>query len=192
MRKVLISFLICVGVAISGNGQTDSDLTRRIDSMMLITVQGDVEKMLDFTYPGLFTLAPREEVREAMVGTFETAELKTTIDSAARIKLHPVFEHDGGSYTLFTHSLVMRMVFKAPIDAAAQKNMVESVKAGYPGGSLRFDAASNALIISTISSVVGIKDAISPEWTFLTYSDGSDLLTALLDEELLTKLKEYK
>ena len=68
MKTVLI--IICfVALSFTGKAQykkDSTDMSTRLETFMQYNRLMDIDKVLDYTYPKLFTIAPREQVKEAM------------------------------------------------------------------------------------------------------------------------------
>ena len=118
MLKAIFLLLFPLFWCFSGNAQEDPQLKVRVTAMLKVTESKDLEKMLDYTYPKLFTLAPREQIAEAMKNSFETDEFVSTFDSVKIKTIFPVFNSGNGQYAKITHTILMRMEFKEEIDSA--------------------------------------------------------------------------
>ena len=72
-------------LAIIGNAKQDTSLVNRVNAMLTFTQVKDLEKVMDYTYPKLFTIVPRETLIAAMKNAFETDEFIIELDS---VKVH--------------------------------------------------------------------------------------------------------
>jgi hypothetical protein len=192
MRKT--AFLLCLSLILSvaGKAQQDARLLARLDSMMLVTQEMNLEKILDYTYPKLFTIATREQMADAMKSSFETEDFKTTLDSLKIGKVHPVFSTKEGKYAKISHTMLMRMHFTETIEEEQSKAVIPAMEKEFGIGKVRFDKEKNTIIISLNSEMVAIQDEYAAEWCFVNYNEEDSLVNLLFSKEVIEKLKEYK
>lgn len=191
LKKLFLPFFLLM-LSVSTRAQQDASLKVRLDSMMLVTKASDIDKILDYTYPKLFTIATREQLAEAMSAAFETEEYSSSLDSVEVIKIYPVFNLGAGQYAKIKHSMLMRMKFRDPIDDEQAAQALTEMEASFGKGNLRFDKPANTFVISIISAMLAIKDEFSSEWSFVNYSGDDQMVKLLFSKELIEKLQEYK
>jgi len=109
-RFVLVLFL--TGLLLSGYAQTDSSLQVRLDHFFQLNHLKDIDRVLDYTYPKLFTIVPREQMREVMKSTFDNDEMTVTMDSLKLVKTYPRLNTEEGSFVQMEYTMIMRMQFK--------------------------------------------------------------------------------
>jgi hypothetical protein len=194
MRKLLTSALFYFFMATVGIGQTDQRLMERLDSVLMATQKSDFNAVLDFTYPKLFTIVPRSEMLKALKDAFETEEFSTTVDSLKLTKVYPVFVIAGASFTKVQHSMLMLMKFKEPLDSAASELMLQAMGTQFGEKNVRFDKGANTIRVFMLSDLVAVKDAHSPEWSFVNFDPDEDspIASLLFSAEVLEKLKAIK
>lgn len=189
----LTSLLFVVGLV--AYGQQDTALVNRINQMLTLTQKKDLEKIMDYTYPKLFKIAPRELMIATLKETYDTEEFFIEIDSLRIITIFPVFVVSDTSYVKVRHTMLMRMKYKQALDTNDMegKNMLVSILGQkYGEGNVRFDAAANSLNIFMKPDMVGIKDKTSNTWTFANLDDDNPaLLEMLFSQAVRDKLKQY-
>lgn len=189
----LTSLLFVVGLV--AYGQQDTALVNRINQMLTLTQKKDLEKIMDYTYPKLFKIAPRELMISSLKETYDTEEFFIEIDSLRIITIFPVFVVSDTSYVKVRHTMLMRMKYKQALDTNDMegKNMLVSILGQkYGEGNVRFDAAANSLNIFMKPDMVGIKDKTSNTWTFANLDDDNPaLLEMLFSQAVRDKLKQY-
>jgi hypothetical protein len=192
--------ILCLGVlflafGFAASSQQDTTLLRRVNEMLKLTQKKDLEKIMDYTYPKLFEIAPREFMIETMKKVYETDEYFVEVDSVHVIKIFPVFVINDTSYVKVKHSMLMRMKFKQPLDTSDMESknfMVLVLEQKYGDGNVRFDAVANSLNIFIKPEMVGIKDKTSNTWTFANLNaDNPAILVMLFSKAVRDKLKEY-
>ena len=194
MKSILLwlSFLV---VGIIGNAQQDTSLVNRVTEMLKLTQLKDLEKVMDYTYPKLFTIAPREALITVMKNAYETDEFTIELDSVKILTIFPVFVITDTSYVKIKHTMLMKMKYKEPYDTAdkdSKELVVSLMEQKFGKGSVRFDPVANSLNIFMTPDMVGIKTKTS-KWTFANLNeDNPEMLNMLFSKKVLDKLKEFK
>jgi len=194
MKSIFLSLLFLV-FGIIGKAQQDTSLVNRVNQMLNLTQVKDLEKVMDFTYPKLFTIAPRKALIEVMKNTYETDEYIIELDSVNVVTIFPVFKINDTSYAKVKHTMLMKMKYKEPYDTADKESkdlMVSLMQQKFGEGNVRFDPIANSLNIFMVPDMVGIKTK-SSNWTFANLNeDNPAMLNMLFSKQVLNKLKEFK
>ena len=189
----LLVFFTVLGIA--GRAQQDTALINRVNQMLAVTQKKDLEKIMDYTYPKLFKIAPRELMIATMKESYDSEEFSIELDSIKIITVFPVFVVADTSYVKVRHTMLMKMKYKQALDTSdmESKNMLVNIlEQKYGTGNVRFDAIANSLNISMKPNIVGIKDKSSNTWTFANLDeDNPALLEMLFSKAVRDKLKEY-
>lgn len=195
MKALILAGLLLFFGSIA-HTQEDTALVNRINEMLKITQKKDLEKIMDYTYPKLFDIAPRELMISTLQETYENDEFIIDLDSVSIITIFPIFNINDTSYVKIVHSMLMKMKYKEPLDTSdmESKSMLVSIlEPKYGAGNVHFDSAANSLNIFMKPDMLGIKDKTSNTWTFITLNDDNPfLLEMLFSEAVRSKLKEYK
>jgi len=139
MKKLILAFAVVAFCACGsskkktegGTATTGTSLEQRVAEYMKLNEEMNIDKIMDYVYPGVFTIAPRADLVKAMKEGFESEEVKIEIESMKVDKMHPVFEMDNGSYAMIDYSLVMHMSARAATDstAGADESANEQIRA---------------------------------------------------------------
>ena len=196
MKKCLVSVLIGLFVVAGASGQSDKRLVERLDCMLVLTQVSDFDRILDFTYPKLFTIVPREAMLKALRESLDGDEFTTAFDSIRTVRVFPVFTVGNGSYAKITHTMQMIMSFKEALDTAdiVGRSMLTMIKDDYGESNVYFDQSKNTIRVSMLSDLVAVKDEHAPEWSFVNYDDKEDteLARMLFSDEVLKKLRTFQ
>jgi hypothetical protein len=93
MKKNLLILVAFISLQIFG--QKKEDIGPDVSKMIIATTKLDFDGVIDYTYPGLFDLAPKEMLVDLMKETFSNdmmsisfieTEIKTTISDVVHIK----------------------------------------------------------------------------------------------------------
>ena len=193
--KQIFLWLPLLFLGIAANAQQDTSLVKRVNEMLKLTQLKDIEKIMDYTYPKLFTIAPRETLITVMKNAYETDEFLIELDSVKVVTIFPVFVMNDTSYVKVKHTMLMKMKYKEPYDTAdkdSREFMVSLMEQKFGKGKVRFDPVTNSLNIFMVPEMVGIKYKAS-KWTFANLNeDNPEMLNMLFSKKVLDKLKEFK
>ena len=191
MRKIIL-FLFFVFVAMSGEGQQDTSLINRLRSVLNFTKLKQLDKVMDYTYPKVFTVVSREQLGEIMKSMYETDEFSTDLDSVNIDTIFTIVKINDARYAIARHSMLMKMKYKDPVDSKDIDLLVQGVEQQYGEGQVRFDKKANSLNISMVSYMIAVKDELSPKWTFMNFDlTNPGFVELILGKEVMAKLKEY-
>jgi hypothetical protein len=196
MPKVLLT-AISFFVIISTFSQTDSELKNRLKLFMEANNALNFERIMDYTYPKLFTIVTREQMIEVMNNTFNNDEIKISMDSLKVDSVYKEFKLQANSYAKIKYSMKLVMKFKEDTTATEnEKNkMNESMLAAMQGQFGKANVITDSagcLHIKVVTNMVAIKDEYAKEWCFVNLKEGDPLTKELLTDELLDKLATYK
>ncbi len=192
MKRTIVLLFVSLIVNIHGYAQENAKLMERLEAMLKVTQLQDLEKIMDYTYPKLFTIATREQLVEALKSSFESDDFSCSFDSVKVNKIFPVFSIQQGQYTKIKHTMLMRMKFKTYEDSTLENMMLPLMKAQFGDTYVRLDKGTKTLVILMDSELVAIKDEFAKEWGFVNYDDEDSLVKLLFSKEVIEKLKEYK
>ena len=189
--------LVAVSFMVSGSlySQPDTSLASRLNAMLKFTQTKDIEKVMDYTYPKLFTIAPKEMLLQTMQDTYETDEYIIELDSIAVQTIYPVFNINDTSYVKVKHTMLMKMKYKEPYDTANKESnefLINLMEEKFGKGNVRFDVKANSLNIFMVPDIVGVKpkDGL---WTFANLDeDNPAMVNMLFSKQVQNKLKEFK
>ncbi len=192
MRRLPLLFLFCLFFS-TGNAQAGTALQPRLDSFLKLTTLLDIERILDFTYPKLFTIVPREQMAELMKNTFDNGELKVVLDSLKQGKIYPPLTTEEGSFVKVDYSMIMRMHFTDMDDDSTDYSekagfIVGVLENKYGTGNALLDPLENRIDIRVHTALLAVRDSYSPQWTFLNFDKNEPMTSLLLSQELIDKL----
>jgi len=199
MKK--ISILLCLlFVQFVLLGQKDSALERRLAEFMQVNDEMDLNKVLDYTYPKLYTVVPRDQMLEVLQNTFENENMSIRLDSLHINTIYPVFKVENGSYAKVIYSMNMIMAFKTnnkdSLTPEKKKErddfMISSLSEQYGAGNVSIDPVSGDLKIKMISPMVAVKDEYAKQWSFVNFKENDPLTNRLFSKEILKQLATYK
>ncbi|MBA2499257.1 MAG: hypothetical protein H0V30_05975 [Chitinophagaceae bacterium] len=173
----------------------DAALNARLNSFIKANDAMDLDKILDFTYPKIFTLAPREKLKEALNESFNGEDVTVKMDSLQILKIFPVFTVEDGTFAKIKYSFVMFMTFKEAEDQETRQEenefMLSLMGETYGKNNVSYDPVSKAIRIKVNSEMAAIKDKYAKEWCFMDMVNNKAMNEKMLDKTILDKLATY-
>lgn len=194
MLKKLLSILLLLSV-LTGNAQVDTSLMARLGRFLVFSEKLDIDAALDLTYPRLFTIVSREDMKKELLGMQEMEEVKVRLDSLRLDTIFPVFQFEKGSYAkvMYTMNMHMQMLGDAATEDESEiAQMIEIFESQYGKGNVSYNKEKKEFTLKSRSAMIAIRDEISPEWTFLNFETDSPLTGILFGDKLVEKLALYK
>ncbi len=195
IMKRFVLVLTLTGLLLNGYAQTDSSLQVRLDHFFQLNHLKEIDRVLDYTYPKLFTIVPREQMKEVMKSTFENDELTVSMDSLKLIKTWPMLITKEGSFVQMEYTMIMRMQFKDmnSIDKPEEMATITSLLTlKYGEGNARYDSMQKQIVIFVKSPLLAIRDQLSPQWTFINFKKEDMITPMLLSKDILDKLSSQQ
>jgi hypothetical protein len=192
MRTVF--FLLCFFTfSAKGKSQYAKDSTEMISRLEIFIKNNrlmDFDKVLDYTYPKLFSIAPREQIKEAMENAFNNEELGISLDSIKIVRIYPVFAISQNRYAKLTYSMMINMQPKGE-DSTDINMMLELMQTQYGEENVTVDKTGNGINIFQEVDMAAIKDELSPEWTFVNLKKEDPLMEMLFEKDLIARFYSY-
>ncbi len=193
MKKTLL-LLTFLTVSLFSFSQ-DAALTARLNSFIKANDDMDLDLILDFTYPKVFTIAPREKLKEALEEGFNSEDVKVTLDSMQILKVFPAFTIGEGTFAKVKYSFNMFMTFKESENKENQQEenefMLSMMSETYGKDNVSFDPVLKAIKIKVNSEMAAIKDEHTKEWCFMDLINNKAMNEIMLDKTILDKLATY-
>lgn len=164
MKKILLCFLTLIaGAAFAQDTKT---IKTDFESIVTYTHQQNMDKVIDMTYPELFKLMPKEQMKATAKGMLNGMGVKTIFeDVPLMLKLSPVKQLTNAAVCMGSYEQSMVMEFKDP----AMVNMM--VKASSAGSKVE-KLAPNKIRMKGTQYLLAIKDShTNNTWKYLRYDD---------------------
>ena len=190
MRKmIIIIFLLVTAGQVTAQADKDSaELVKRLDIFMQYNNQMDFDKVMDYVYPKVFTIAPRKEVQASMEEAFSNEELGIKMDSLKIERVYPLFSEGKNKYARVTYSMLILMTPKTDDDDSTGINSFLDIMQGqYGKENVRLDITGKTILISQKVDMAAIRDDLSPEWTFLNIVREDPTMEMLLSKNLIER-----
>jgi hypothetical protein len=198
MKKIQ-TVLLALGFFLCGQAQQDTALHTRLAAFMQVNEAMDMEKVMDYTYPKLFTLVPREQMIEVMHATFENEEMTIKLDSLKIDSIYPEFTLPEGRFAKVTYSMKMIMQMKKAADDTLtaeefderNEEVASYMRMQYGEDKVYYNKETNSVVLYIQSPMLAIKDEHSPQWTFINLKDEDPMMDMLLSKDVQKALTNY-
>lgn len=169
--------------------QTIEPLKAEVERIYQATVVLDYDTILDVTYPKLFDLVSKAQMKEVLKATFKG-------DEGIKVKLLPIqpeftfgeiFKIDNQYFCLVNHNLSMQLIMDEKIEDVEM--MISIFKSMMETDKVTFDQSANTFTIHKRSTMIGIYDQFTNNtWKFLNKDKSNVLANKLLSEKVIKTL----
>lgn len=191
MKKIILSFIILF-TTVAGFCQDLQSLEIETNKMHKATAKMNFDEILDFSYPKLYDILSREQMKEVLEMTFTNEQFDISFLSIApEFNYAPIKKIEKKSLSVIKYNLGMAMRFNEPVDDETANVMIESLQAqGESYADVKFDKEKNTFYIKGISTMIAIADEVTEnKWKFITYDKNKrQIAEMLLSDSILNKL----
>jgi hypothetical protein len=159
-----------------------SPLVDRLAQYARLTMNWEVDSLLDLTDPQLFEIVPREAVRNQLAGLSSDENLgvkfgEFTIDEIGEI----VYYHDEAYSPIKCHQKIVFTLlsdkYKAP---EFRQRMLRMLQKRHGSGSVRYNEAAQIISVVAEKSLFAIRRDKAATWYFIEYRPENAALLDLL------------
>jgi hypothetical protein len=189
---LIVFFISFTTIGVSAQSE-DNALNSRLNEYMKYTRDLNFEKLMDYIYPKLFKMAPREAMVDAMKSSFENETMKITLDSLEIGNVSAPFVHEGIIYREISYSMVMDLRF---LDTSNldDPDFVNLMKTNFSemveGAQVTFERNKNNFHIRGKNSMLGVKEK-NVEWTFIGTEKNKIMAEFLFPKEVIKKFNLF-
>ncbi|MEM6722405.1 MAG: leucine-rich repeat domain-containing protein [Bacteroidota bacterium] len=193
----LCTFVRFSAVAQDYNPEQQAILSGFENFMQAVSDQ-QFDQVLDRTYPGIFDVAPREFMLEAMEQTFADTTLSIRISDNNIQGISEILSLDKGDYALINYSFKMTMQFldaeTKSLDKADEYHPVrityDILRTQYDPEGVSLNMDELMIELETINRAYAIKETDFDNWTYLEDKpEMAGVMNQLLPEAMLDHFK---
>ena len=191
MKKQIIFLLACILFTTISFSQDLNALKAEIQKTYDATIALNYDKILDYTYPKLYKLVPRDKMKEALIATFNgTDEMKVKI-----LAVDPNFNYgeiktiDDQKICLVKHNLSMEITLNETLEEEDVEMMIDLLKSNMETEDITFDKKKTTFKINKIATMIAISDELTKnQWRFLNKDKENKLMAMLLNKKVVKEL----
>ena len=167
MKKIL--FLLLFSFSLSAYSQSaDAALNKRLAEYMSFSKEVNIDRLMDYMYPRLFELAPKEQLKEALEKAYHNKDIEIKLDSLAMGQVLPISKFSKGSFTKFSYTVKMRMKLLTEEMEKSTDMILQSFKTSFGEENVSYDEATKFFWVYQTKNAIAIKDNYSKNiWTML-------------------------
>ncbi|MBL7832668.1 MAG: hypothetical protein JNK18_01875 [Cyclobacteriaceae bacterium] len=192
MKKIVWMFLVVI--VANANGQDAKKITEDYNAYSKLLSEKNFEKAFDYLNPGIFDIAPKEQLLEVMNQTLNNPAIALEVSMPEVSEFSDVKKIGETYYVKFKSFNVIKMKFTglftpdktpAEIQATTQK-MKESFDAKFGANNVSYDEQTQFFQIKATKPVIA-SSADQKSWKFITIDDDSQkpMLSQFIPAELL-------
>ena len=201
MMKALLIFLLTSLITNTGFGQMNKDEIKLTFEKYFESVeQKENEKTLEYIYPKLFEIYPKNKMLDAMNKKKADTTTDITISNDSIINISETFELEGIKYALIKYSFKMTMKFsetKNETESSENEDFnkaelsYELLKEVYGEKNTIYNKENSTIYINVSNEMFAIKNPSYNDWKFLENKENmKPILEKLLPKKILKKWQE--
>jgi len=192
MRTSLLIFALTTMIIIGTNGQSDIEVKTTFHDYFTTVMQQENEKTLDYIYPKLFDLIPKDRMLEMMNKTKADTTTRVSLVSPSVTRISEVTKVGGTDYVLIQYTFQMTMTFTLAKNEDGEEETepfdftAEVLKEKYGKKNVTEDRENNTLKANVSNEMFAIRDPAYTGWKFLEKKENMQpILSKLLPKEVL-------
>ena len=181
---LLISLLSIIGFA-----QDLATLKSESQKMYDAAITLDFEKMMDFTYPKVFEIAPKDQMVEMMYSTFENDQMSIKLEQIdPKFSFGEIKKIDKHVFCQFSHDNKMKLTFKNDI-SGSEEMIVDMLKENTGATDVTYDEKTKSFYATLRVNVLAVADELTKNnWKFITLEKEKAMLSMLFSEDIIKQL----
>ena len=203
IKKLMLRYLTCIFLFfVVSNYAQESDENEKIKinaiakKMFVDMNNRDFDAIIDMTYPKVFNIASKEQMKTVIKSTFEGNE-ELTIGVPKTIpdyKISEIYNNEKESlkFAFVSYNMRMKMTFhKQEFDDESKKMMITYMKS--KGMDVKFISKNSIDVLMQDRIIIIIKDKLTKnKWTMINYDSDSPLFYQMIPSGLIEEAKKYK
>ncbi len=194
MKKFLLTLLVAVTVLASAAQVKDSDpqLIQRLNKYMQLSKDLKFDQLMDYTYPALFKIAPKEAILQSFEQAYNNEEMQIVIDSIAIQSIGPDFRQQEARFKKIDYFMSIRLRYKDTAllaDADFKNRMLKGLEGGFPGKTINYNDKDHSFAVAGTEMMFAIKEAPVAAWMFIGYNKNPELIKALFPQAVIDHFK---
>ncbi len=187
MKKTITLLILFIGFY--NYAQNIESLKTNAEKIYECTIKQDFNCILDFSYPKLFTIAPRETMLKFLENSFGgNPDFKIKM-----ITVEPNFQFgeikkvENKTFCVIKHNNAMSMTFTEKIETPEM--YISLFKESMKANDVTFDEKTNSINIKLISTMVAVADdTTNNEWRFLNDDKSGKIFTMIFNDNIKKEL----
>lgn len=122
------------------------------------TINSDVTKLIDFVYPKVFTIVPKEKMTQVLTAAYATGRVPK-VKNVKHIHIEPTQKYDAGIFSIITSTMTTELKSPRPENPDFEAYMLEMLKKELVNqGSVVFDKSNHIYTVNHTDKTVAINE----------------------------------
>ncbi|MFN3754192.1 hypothetical protein [Flavobacterium sp.] len=189
--KLKLTLIVALLLAQFTLAQDLASLKESTQKIYLATTTLDYDAILDSTYPKVFEILPKAQMKEILIETFngnEQMKIKL-LNIAPNFEYGEIIKIGDQNFCLIDHNLEMELTLTEKIEGEEIEMMVDLLKAAMETERVTFSKEANSFTVKKKSTMIGISDAATKnQWKFINKDKENVLVNKLFSNKVVTAL----
>lgn len=168
-----------------------TSLKQEANKIYTATATLDYDIIMDYTYPKIYEIISREQMKELLIQTFNGNEqMKIKIlNVAPNFNYGVIKKIDDQNFCLVDHNLEMDLTLTEKIEGEEVEMMTELMKSAMECESVTFNQQTNTFNIKKRATMIAIADAATNnQWRFINKDKENALVSKLFSKKVIKAL----
>ncbi|MBU1668681.1 hypothetical protein KKC13_09690 [bacterium] len=139
-------------------------LKRALNEYTEATLNNDVPKLINFVYPKVFTVVPKEKMTEVLTAAYATGRVPK-VKTVKHIHIEPTEKYDMGIFSIITSSMTTELKSPRPDNADFEAYMLQMLQNELADkGNVNFDQENHIFTINHTDKTLALNE--NEGWKF--------------------------
>lgn len=186
---LLISFLSLN----SSSAQSEKAIRAGFEKYQNLIKEGDLKASMDYIYPKLFTVVPKDQMLNTLKTTMENPMMEIKFGDLSITDVQKAKKVGSEYFAILKYKTSMQLKLKAQSPEMA-KMMNQQLMTGftqkYGAENVSLDEASGFFTVKLSETAVAVSNDGKSNWTYLSLQEGQEQLMAqILPQEIFSQIK---
>ena len=189
--KLKLTLIVALLFAQLTFAQDLTALKEGAQKIYVATTTLDYDAVLDNTYPKIFDIVPKTQMKEMLAATFngnEQMKIKL-LAIEPDFKFGEIKKIGEQTFCLIEHNLGMELTLTEKIEGEEIQLMTDLMKEAMESDKVSFNAETNTFSITKKATMIGVSDADTKnQWKFINKDKKNALVIKLFSEKVIKEL----
>jgi hypothetical protein len=174
--------------ALVGDTKEMKSLKSALDLYTKATINNDVSTLMNFVYPKVFTVVPKEKMTEVLTRAYASGKVPVVKD-VKHLKVEPIEKYATGMFTFINSTMSTELKSPRPDNAKFEEYMLEMLtkQLAPKGGTVSFDKDKHIYTVNHSDKTLAINE--NDGWKFAGVNQAKKYAQkGLLPQEIVSKL----
>ena len=175
--------------ALAGDTKEMKSLKSALDLYTKATINNDVQTLMNFVYPKVFTVVPKEKMTEVLTKAYASGKVPT-VKNVKHLNAEPIQKYDTGMFTFINSTMSTELKSPRPDNAKFEVYMLEMLtkQLAPKGGTVTFDKDKHIYTVNHSDRTLAINE--KDGWKFAGVNQAKKYAEkGLLPQEIVSKLQ---